>query len=93
MAVADLPPGVSFTLPNVCAFYELEGDSSRRLLDECNTAMEQWNHRPSMSIKSSDDSESITHLPFQPAGKIRVRFRMAGKLTPRVTDSAGTGEE
>ncbi|MEJ7591280.1 MAG: hypothetical protein WKF77_07010 [Planctomycetaceae bacterium] len=93
MAVADLPPQVSATFQEVCTFYELEGDSGRRLLDEFSTAMEQWHHRPGMSNKSFGDSESITHLPFETAGKIRVRFKMAGKMTPRVIDAAGTGEE
>jgi hypothetical protein len=55
--------------------------------------MEQWHHRPSMSMKSFEASESIIHLAFQPAGKLRVRFKMAGKLNPRVIDAAGTGEE
>jgi hypothetical protein len=55
--------------------------------------MEQWHHRPSMSIESVEASESIIHLAFQPAGKIRVRFKMAGMLNPRVIDAAETGEE
>ena len=93
MAVADLPPQVSAPFEDVCTFYELEGDSGRRLLDEFSTAMEQWHHRPGMSIKFVGDAESITHLPFEPAGKIRVRFRMAGKMTPRVIDTAGTSDE
>lgn len=93
MAVAELPPGVSVICQDVCSYYELEGDSSRRLRDACVSAMEQWHHRPSMSIESVEASESIIHLAFQPAGKIRVRFKMAGMLNPRVIDAAGTGEE
>lgn len=93
MAVADLPPRVSFTFQDVCPFYELEGDSSRRLLVQFGTAILQWQDRPGVLIEANDDTESITHLPFEKAGKIRVRFKMAEIMLPRVIDAAGTGEE
>jgi hypothetical protein len=93
MAVADLPPRTFAAFQDVCAYYELEGDSSRGLLDEFAAALLQWEDRPSVSIDSISDNESISHLSFRNAGTMKVRFKLAGAMTPRVIDVAEALEE
>lgn len=93
MAVADLPPRTSSTFQDVCPYYEFEGDSSRSLLEEFGAAMRQWQNRPSVIMNSIEDAESISHLPFPKAGTMKVRFKMAGAMMPRVIDIDEADEE
>jgi hypothetical protein len=87
MAVADLPPRTLATIQEVCPYYELEGDSSRSLLEEFGSVIRQWQNRPGVVVDSMGDTESISHLPFRKAGTMRVRFKMAGAMTPRVIET------
>lgn len=93
MAVADLPPRTFATFQEVCPYYELEGDSSRSLLEEFGAAIRQWQNRPSVVVDSIGDNESISHLPFPQAGTMKLRFKMAGAMTPRVIDINEAAEE
>lgn len=93
MAVADLPPRTSAAFQDVCAYYELEGDSSRSLLEEFGAAILQWENRPSVVVNPVEDTESILHLQFPKAGTMKVRFKMAGAMNPRVIDIDEAVEE
>lgn len=93
MAVADLPPRTFATFQDVCPYYELEGDSSRSLLEEFGAAIRQWQNRPSVVVNPLEDTESILHLQFPKAGTMKVRFKMAGAMTPRVIDIDEAVEE
>jgi|GEM_PF-6853814 len=93
MAVADLPPRTSATIQDVCPYYEFEGDSSRILLEQFGAAIRQWQNRPSVLVNSIEDTESTSHLSFAKAGTMKVRFKMAGAMTPRVIDMEEAVEE
>lgn len=86
MAIADLPRRSSNIIQDICAFYELEGDTSRSLILQFRTAMLQWQDCPSVLMELIEETELISHLPFPKAGTMRVRFKMAGAMTPRVID-------
>ena len=93
MAVADLPPRTSSTFQDVCPYYEFEGDSSRSLLEEFGAAIRQWQNRPSVLVNAIEDTESTSHLPFAKAGTMKVRFKFAGTMMPRVIDMEEAIEE
>ncbi len=93
MAVAELPPKCVSTFQDVCPFYELEGDSGRELIDRFGIAILQWQNRPSILIDSIAETESDSHLQFRKAGTMRVRFKMAGAMQPRVIEIAEAVEE
>ncbi len=93
MAVADLPPRTSSTVQDVCPYYEFEGDSSRSLLEEFGAAIRQWQNRPSVLVNSIEDTESTSHLPFAKAGTMKLRFKFAGTMMPRVIDMEEAIEE
>ena len=93
MAVADLPPRFLPTCQDIRPYYALEGDSSRRLVDQFGVKMFQWQNRPSVVAETGRDEETLEHLLFHKAGTIRVRFRMAGPMQPRVIDVAGPDAE
>ena len=86
MAIADLPRRSSNIIQDVCPFYELEGDTSRSLIVQFRTAMLQWLDRSGVLAESIAETESISHLRFPKAGTMRVRFKTAGAMTPRVID-------
>lgn len=93
MAVADLPPRSPLTFQDVCPFYELEGESSRSLLTEFGHVMRQWQDRPSVVLQSDDLTENPGHISFPKAGTMRVRFRMAGAMKPRMIDMDEASDE
>ena len=86
MAIAVLPRRSSNIIQDICPFYELEGDTSRSLIVQFRTAMLQWQARPSVLVEYIDETESISHLRFHKAGTMKVRFKTAGAMTPRVID-------
>lgn len=86
MAIADLPRRSSNIIQDICAFYELEGDTSRSLILQFRTAMLQWQDCPSVLMELIEETELISHLPFRKAGTMKVHFKTAGALTPRVID-------
>ena len=49
--------------------------------------------RQSVLVESIEETESISHLRFRKAGTMRVRFKMAGAMTPRVIDVHAVVEE
>ncbi len=93
MAVAELPPRAFRTFQDVCPDYELKGDSSRSLLEEFGAAIRQWQDRPSIHVNPSEEPESISHVPFSKAGTMKVRFKMAGPMTPRLVNNDEATEE
>ncbi len=93
MAVADLPPQGASTFQDVCPFYELEGDSGRELIDRFGIAILQWQNRPSILVNSIEDTESTSHLPFAKAGTMKVRFKFAGSMKPRMIDIDEAADE
>ena len=93
MAVADLSRRSSNIIQDVCQFYELESDTSRSLMVQFGKVMLQWQDRPSVPVESSEETELISHLRFRKAGTMRVRFKTAGAMTPRVIDEYEVVEE
>ena len=55
--------------------------------------LRHWENRPSVLVGSLNESESISHLPFPEAGTMKVRFKMAGAMMPRVIDIDEADEE
>jgi len=86
MAIVDMPRRTSNMIQDVCPFYELEGDTSRSLVLQFRTALLQWQACPSVLVESTEETESISHLPFRKAGMMKVRFKTAGAMTPRAID-------
>ena len=86
MAVASLPHHVATPVQEVQSCYELEGDTSRDLIEQFGSVFAQWQNRPSFSIDLIDDSDAINHVPFRKVGTIKVRFRKALPMKPRVID-------
>jgi len=86
MAVACLPPHAATPFQEVRPYYRLEGDSSRDLIEQFGSAFAQWRNRPSFSIESVDDPETVNHVPFKKVGTIKVQFKKAKPLQPRVVD-------
>jgi hypothetical protein len=86
MAVADLPPRVETSFQEVRSHYELTGGDSQGLLSQFDGVMTQWRNRPSFSIEPESDADTINHVPFKNVGTIKVRFRKAKPMMPRVID-------
>jgi len=86
MAVAHLPPHFESSIQEVRPCYELEGNGSRDLVEQFDSAYTQWRNRPSFSLEPADESEAITHVPFKKVGTIKVRFKKSYPMKPRVID-------
>lgn len=89
--VVDIPPSA---VQEVRLIRELEqlpaasGIDGRLLYEECMAVDNQWTDRLTswpMSSENPDDA-SLRHVPFQPAGTIKVRFQAATPMKPRQID-------
>lgn len=87
MVVAELPPQhIISPIQEVRSYYELEGVDSLNFLKQFEGVVTQWQDRPSFSVEVEDDLDTFNHVPFKKAGTIKVRFKKAQPMKPRVID-------
>ena len=84
MAVAELPPRLTYPVEAVRSDYELEGAVGCELVREFGEVLRQWQNRPSFSFESEESLDTINHVPFTKMGTIKVRFKKARPMNPRV---------
>lgn len=61
-----------------------QGEAGRQLKEQYDRVTEHWKDQTNLAIEESGEMEPrYRHVPFQPAGTRRVRYRVAGDLKPR----------